>query len=199
MITDLDEALAGTKPYAEAAVTVVSKVRRHRRHRWTLHYENTELGTSEDACECGVIRDVTRSRRGTSARRLGHDQERRIERVYGPRKVGEYGDAIDLIGRDFVWQSKATRHPIPAWAALVRDIENRVPPLLVTQAARAMYPLRAHRSVLVIQSWVANGLPTRDLLWVYAADWRRLHGGAPFEGWVVMSGSYFLETHGRDE
>ena len=148
---------------------------------------------------CGIAKDDVRSRRGTSARRLGGDQERRIERVYGPRKVGEHGDAIDLLGRDFAWQSKATRQPPAAWLSGVDSAGLRfAAPALVRESVAAMLPLLAHRLPLVIVSHVHQGRETRDWIWVRADDWHRLHGGGVREGWLVMSGDWFLAVNGRD-
>lgn len=160
-------------------------------------------------CVCGAIKDPEKSKRGTSSRRLGHDQERRIERVYGPRKVGEHGDAIDLIGRDFMWQSKATRDPMPAkWAAL-RDDEMSFAMSLVriSTPIEAMKALRSDRMPLLIWSWVVQGKPTRDIIVVDLNDWGNLHGWedlpvdstAATSGYGGMTGQYFLDVHGRDE
>lgn len=182
-MTSLDEALAATEP---EPVTAVSLVPGRHAHTWTV-------------CACGALRDLAAPRRGKSADRLGKDNERRIERVYGPRKVGEFGDAVDLIGRDFVWQAKATRRDVPIWWAVVDLPEWRSPPSIVVACVAAMEPLRAHRAPLVIQSYVEHGRRTLDRIWVRAADWARLHGGDEAGGWRVMSGEAFLEVHGRDE
>ena len=150
--------------------------------------------------------DPDRSRLGKSARRFGIEQERRIERVYGPRKVGEFGDAIDLIGRDFAWQSKATRAAPPAWLAAITTPVLRLPTSLVVGCALAMMPITGTRHPLVIQSFVRRdgpkGTQTRDWIWVYGAHWWALHAAdgdpAPVS-WLVMSGAHFLAVHGRDE
>ena len=186
---NLDDALATTQP---EPVTAVSLVTRPHVHAWTV-------------CTCGAHRDLDAPRRGRSARRFGSDQERRIERVYGPRKVGEHGDAIDLIGRDFVWQSKATHDDPPAWLASVDGPVIRVAPSLVVACARAMLPIADGRAPLVIQTFVRSDGPkyqrTRDWIWVRALDWMNLHGGLATgdTDWVVMRGATFLAIHGRDE
>lgn len=184
MTADLDALLATTQP---EPVTSVSLVPGRHVHSWTV-------------CPCGAVRDMDAPRRGRSARRLGGDTERRLERVYGPRKVGEFGDAIDLLGRDFAWQSKATRDPMPAWMAAVDDPTLRRPTALVVTAAEAMEPIRAHRSPLVIQSFIAPR-GTLDRIWVRGTDWWRLNGGPePHQtAWMVMSGAAFLTIHGRDQ
>lgn len=183
---NLDDALATTQP---EPVTAVSLVTRPHVHAWTV-------------CTCGAHLDLAAPRRGRSARRLGGDTERRLERVYGPRKVGEFGDAIDLIGRDFVWQSKATRRDDwPNWLMLVDGPVIRPAPALVIRCAAAMAPIANGKAPLVIQSLVRQGVPTEDRIWVRAIDWMHLHGGlTPDAGsWLVMSGETFLAIHGRDE
>lgn len=185
MTTDLDALLATTTPEPVTSVSLVSG--RHV-HVWTV-------------CPCGAQRDLDAPRRGRSAARLGKDQERRIERVYGPRKVGEFGDAIDLLGATFAWQSKATRDPMPAWMVAVDAPVARTPTALVRDAAAAMEPIRAHRLPLVIQPFIAR-TGTTDRIWVRAGDWWHLHGDPEpsHDGWwVVMSGAAFLDLHGRDQ
>lgn len=184
MTADLDALLATTAP---ELVTSVSLVPGRHVHSWTV-------------CPCGAQRDLDAPRRGRSAARLGKDQERRIERVYGPHKVGEFGDAIDLLGMDFAWQSKATRDPMPAWLRAVDEPVLHTPTALVVNAAAAMDPIRAHRLPLVIQPFIAR-TGTTDRIWVRALDWWHLHGGPEPTptAWAVMSGAAFLTIHGRDE
>ena len=185
MTADLDALLATTHP---EPVTSVSLVPGRHVHSWTI-------------CPCGAVRDTDAPRRGRSARRLGGDTERRLERVYGPRKVGEFGDAIDLLGRDFAWQSKATRDPMPAWLASVDEPTIAKPSAVVVRAAAAMDPIRGHRLPLVVQTFVARK-GTTDRIWVRAVDWWRLHGGLGLsipDAWVVMSGPSFLAINGIDE
>lgn len=183
-MTELDALLATTRP---EPVTSVSLVPGRHVHTWTV-------------CPCGAHRDLEAPRRGRSAARLGKDQERRIERLYGPRKVGEFGDAIDLLGEVFAWQSKATRDPMPAWMVAVDQPVLHTPTALVVTAAEAMDPIRAHRLPLVIQPFVSR-TGTTDRIWVRAGDWWHLHGGpepTP-SAWIVMSGTAFLAINGRDE
>lgn len=188
-MTDLDALLATTAP---EPVTAVSLVTGRHQHTWTV-------------CTCGAQRDMEAPRRGRSARRFGIEQERRIERVYGPRKVGEFGDAIDLIGRDFSWQSKATHELPPAWMASLVGPTLRAPTSLVKSCAEAMAPIANGKAPLVIQTFVRRDGPkderTRDWVWVRALDWMHLHGGlCPSEdAWYVMDGRTFLAVHGRDE
>jgi len=201
-MTDLDTALAATSPAPETARSVVRSDRKCRPHQWGL-WKATKEGVvvqEEVIClRCWTPKDPVRSRRGKSSRRLGADQERRIERVYGPRKVGEYGDAIDLLGRDFAWQSKATRDPMPRWLEAIDEPVLRLQTDIVRASVAAMLPILGSRYPLVIQSWVRNGTPTRDRIWVAGIHWQHLHGVAPDAGWLVMSGEHFLAIHGRDE
>jgi hypothetical protein len=155
--------------------------------------------------------DPVKARRGRSSDRLGKDQERRIERVYGPRKVGEYGDAVDHLGRDFKWQAKATRKHPPLWlAAIDAPTWRPIVPKSVLDPMAHMTGIGGSRRPLVIRSYVHQGVPTRDWIFVVGIDWFRLYGTASIPGfggfvipggdfgYVVMPGSAFLELHGRD-
>jgi hypothetical protein len=135
-----------------------------------------------------------------SSRRLGGDQERRIEKVYGPRKVGQFGDAIDLIGRDFLWQSKASRAAPPVWLSGVSPEAQRahIPSGWLT-CFTAIDRLRKGKPPLLIRSYVRSGVPTKDWIVVRSADWSDLHGGDWLTPYTVMTGHHFLRVHGRDE
>jgi hypothetical protein len=201
MTTDLDTALASTSPEPTTSVTTAT-VRKCRRHRWTwvVWSEHPAFVGEGYYCEgCRHPKNEARSRRGKSARRFGQDQERRIERVYGPRKVGEYGDAIDLLGSTFKWQSKATHAAPPLWLVSVEGPSARKPSVTVLGASDAMLPLRPDLAPLVITSYVSPR-GTRDWIWVRWYEWMRLHGHHTTGlEWLVMSGAYFLDVHGRDE
>lgn len=172
--------------------------RRCKRHAWFWPAGSDVTGEGERCRFCGRERDPVRSRRGKSAARFGKDQERRIERVYGPRKVGEYGDAIDLLGATFKWQSKATHAAPPRWLVSVDSPVVHRPSRTVLGAAEAMMPLRPDLDPLVITSFVSPK-GTRDWIWVWCCTWFGIHGGTdPGPGMVVMSGAHFLDVHGRD-
>lgn len=197
MTIDLDAALAATPAAPESALGGTATPRSHR-HQWLEYFDHD----GATCAWCGKPKDEQRSRRGKSSARFGKVQERRIERVYGPRKVGEFGDAVDLLGRDWKWQSKATRTAPPIWLVSVDAPEAHAPSALVLGASEAMLPLAPHLFPLVIRSHVANGIGTRDWIWVRAADWTALHGdaqGSQWLPWVVMSGEAFLKINGRDE
>jgi len=156
----------------------------------------------ETCRKCQRLKDPWLSRRGKSSRRLGGDQERRIERVYGPRKVGEYGDPVDLIGATFKWQSKSTRSLPPKYLVAIDGIAP-VPdpaPDWITAPIHAMYGYRDDLVPLLIESYVKPGVRARDWLIVPTFPWERLHGCYPdFCRYVVMTGAYFLDVHGKDE
>jgi hypothetical protein len=175
--------------------------RQHRRHAHEWCRNCVELGVASHCivAGCGIFADDPRLRRGTSARRLGGDQERRIERVYGPRKVGEYGDACDHLGRDFKWQSKATRSLPPKWLAAITEPTWRpILPRWVIDPMAHMAGIGSPRIPLVIRSYVRQGVPTRDWLFVVERYWTLLHGGNYPMGYLVIPGADFLEIHGRD-
>lgn len=182
-----------------------------RRHSWITRgapgQTTFDLGTGEtffgertECFRCEARRDPAASRRGRSSDRLGKDQERRIERVYGPRKVGEYGDAVDHLGRDFKWQSKATRSLPPKWLDLIGMATHREQvPEYIYRAMGHMSDIGGVRYPLVIRSFVRRGVGTRDWIFVQSHDWLGLHGFGMPAGFIVMPGDIFLELHGRDE
>jgi hypothetical protein len=158
---DLDAALAGTEPAVETARSVVSGKARVCKHRWQTIKDVGRDMTWAECIRCGIVRDPVRSRRGKSSRRLGHDQERRAERVYGWEKIGERGEKTDLRGRMFKVQQKASRRPPPAlirdtFAGLEATRDGRIPALLL--------------------SFIRPGVPTEDYILIRGADWLDLHG-----------------------
>lgn len=160
MTADLDRALAAHPPEPEAAISTATP-RRCRRHEWAL-----ALGGGVDdyevACSrCGRPKDVARSRRGRSSRRLGGDQERRAERRYGWTKIGERGEKTDLRGRLFKVQQKSTR---------------RAPPALVRDAFAGLDATRDGRVPLLLLTFVRPGVPAQDYVVVRGSDWLELHG-----------------------
>ena len=152
---------------------------------------------------CDRTRDEDRHRQGKRARRLGGDQERRIERVYGPTKIGERGDPVDHIGRVWKWQSKATRADPPLWLAAISEPTHRdTAPAGVVAAHRHMEPVYRDRTPVVIRCYVHAGTRTRDWLFVDCADFCDEFGITAFdahEGWWVIPGDWWLDHFGRDE
>lgn len=152
---------------------------------------------------CGVTIDETRARRGTSARRLGGDAERRIERLYGPRKIGERGDPVDHIGRVWRWQSKATRALPPLWlAAIAEPTPLGKLPASIEVPYWGMAGHYAELLPVVIRSYVHVGARTRDWLFVHhgdAANELGLPAVPPPFRWYVVPGDWFLDHFGRDE
>lgn len=135
--------------------------RKCRRHEWVRGDGYTALETTLTCDRCGHVQDRSRVRRGKSSRRLGGDQERRIERVYGPTKIGERGDPVDHLGKLGKWQSKATRGPVPRWLA---------------DPMTKMAGLYGGRIPLLILSYVRQGVPTEDYIVISGRDWLDLHG-----------------------
>lgn len=178
---------------------------RKHRHIW---YRTVEAGETSWVCLAHsepVIRDIVKARRGKSSRRLGADQERRIERVYGPVKIGERGDPVDHIGRVWRWQSKATRSVPPQWLAAIREPEwTQLVPAWAVAPYNAMAGLYSRKSVL-IRSFVSRGIRTRDWLIVSSIDGTVELGlpgpdhGDPRGGWWVIPGEWWLDHFGRDE
>jgi len=155
LMAELDAALAATTPEPATSVSLVRSDRKCRRHEWLRE------DLSAVCLRCGVLQDLVRSRRGKSAHRLGGDQERRAEKRYGWRKIGEYGDVDDLRGRLMKVQQKSTRAAAPLrwkriFAALAGTNDGRVPALLL--------------------SYVRQGVPVEDFIVVRGEDWLALHG-----------------------
>lgn len=182
-----------------------ARTKRPHRHEWVQNWHwhgNLEqrAGVCVTQCvRCNAIKDQAKSRRGKSSSRLGKDTERRIEKRYGPTKVGEFGDAIDLLGRDFKWQSKSTRAAMPRYLDAIETwapIEARA---WITTPMDAMAPLHADLRPLLIRSWVRQGVPARDIVIVRSADWAELHGVECMSELIAMTGEWFLDVHGRDE
>ena len=172
--------------------------RKCRRHMWMI-----EQQTGHTYCHlCGHHRDEARVRRGKSSRRLGGDQERRIERVYGPVKIGERGDPVDHIGRVWRWQSKATRALPPKWLAAIDKPTRHDVTAAIGAAWNRMTGLYGGRRSVVIRSFVSRGIRTRDWLFIDAHDGVAEFGydTLPYvTGWWVVPGDWWLDHFGRDE
>jgi hypothetical protein len=178
--------------------------KRCRRHEWAFGKlepirpgDPLSVRVAHAFClRCGKLRDEAAVRRGKSSDRLGKDQERRIERLYGPRKVGQFGSAVDHLGRDYKWQSKASRSLPPRWLArIIAPTWWTSLPKSILEPLNAMDALYPTLKPLVIRSYVRQGVATRD--WVFVM---------PSEPWVnpetpylVYPGTAWLDLFGRDE
>ena len=173
---------------------------RHR-HRYTrLLPAAIEDGDWRLSCACGHRQDVEATHRGRSSSRLGKDTERRIERQYGPRKVGEFGDAIDLLGKTWKWQAKATRSPVPRWVGKLDEWGPIDAKAWITDPIEHMEPLRRDLRPLLVRSWVRHGARTIDVIIVRSSDWAEEHGcPVPMGEFMAMTGEFFLDCNGRDE
>ena len=132
--------------------------RRHR-HVWETYGVGTTVFTRCRLCQ--VLRDPDKARRGKSSRRLGHDGERRSEKRYGWRKVGEYGGITDLEGTLAIVQQKTSRRAPPvAWKSIFAALEGR----------------SGGRIPLILHSFVRAGVDTEDFIVIRGRDWLQLHG-----------------------
>jgi hypothetical protein len=151
--------------------------RRCRRHEWEDRWQGLpDNPVLVKGCRrCPAIRDEARAKRGKSSRRLGHDGERRSEKRYGWRKVGEFGGITDLEGTLAIVQQKTSRREPPkAWMSIFRALEAR----------------SGGRIPLVLLSFVHAGIDTEDLIVIRGRDWIQLHGkdepgGDPARYWPV--------------
>lgn len=73
---------------------VVPTPRKHPRHFWVWFETDGEVGRRCN--RCGVIRDETKARRGKTARNRGNAYEREVAAKLGGRRVGQYGDQVDV-------------------------------------------------------------------------------------------------------
>ena len=179
------------------------------RHDWVVNRHWNGGPTSEppivQCVRCNRVRDEVAAKRGKSARRLGGDQERRIEKVYGPVKIGERGDPVDHLGRVWRWQSKATRGLPPKWLAAITEPTYRaVVPFALERAYDAMAGHYDPRGSVVIRSFVSRGVRARDWLFVDAADGAAelalAHPvGTSTLGFWVIPGDWWLDHFGRDD
>lgn len=201
-MTDLDSLPFHGDPGPPNLGTQAAKPRRCYRHRWVLQSDSLLIGAGAMWCPlCGAIRDPAKSRQARSSVRLGKDQERRIEATFGPEKVGEFGDAIDHLGRLWKWQAKASRSAPPLWLASIQAFAGRLTlPADWAATFTAMEPLRRDLRPLLIRSYVRPGVRTRDWIVVRSSDWAEEHGlPASSAPWLVMTGEEFLAVNGRDE
>ncbi len=198
MTDDLFPAPDGPRPGAAPA-------RRCRRHEWAPG-EPVAVGdgiaVARTVCRrCGRPRSAEASRRGANSRRLGGDQERRIERVYGPTKIGERGDPVDHLGRTWKWQSKATRSLPSRWIAAISDAPlfmDALPGYLRVPMER-MGGLYGNRCPVVVRSFVRQGVRTRDWMFVRGWDAGEWLGLPRRVGYYAVPGDWWLDRFGRDE
>lgn len=149
-MTDLDALLATFPPEPERIV--LPRTPQRHRHEWLLG------GVSSVCMRCGKERDES-SRRGRSARRLGADGERRSEKRYGMRKVGEFGGPDDLSNDLFLAQQKTTRRAAPLrWKSIFAALDARA----------------GGRTPLLILSYVHHGRETEDFVVLRGRDWAAL-------------------------
>lgn len=157
-MTDLDDYW----PPAPVDDMAIERKPRFHRHLWIEWRDAQTRELIEVKCKgCGNVRDEQKARRGKSSRRLGHDGERRSEKRYGWRKVGEFGGITDLEGTLAVVQQKTSRRAAPPkWRgifdALGRRSGGRVPLLLL--------------------SFVHQGIASDDYVVMRGSDWLALHG-----------------------
>lgn len=154
-MTDVDDLPFHYPEAAPANPAAKAKRCRHPRDRRRQSDAGVSCGS------CGKFIDWQQLAKGRSSRRLGGDQERRIERVYGPTKIGERGDPVDHLGRLFKWQSKASRRAAPAW---------------IKGPLERMAGLYGDRIPVLILSFVRPGVKPEDYIVISGRDWLALHG-----------------------
>lgn len=172
----------------------------HKKHIWGVTPDG-----NEGCSVCNQPRDQVAARRSRSSVRLGKDVERRLAKRFGWRKVGQFGDAVDLLGQTVKVQSKATRSTPPVWLAAVNGIAgiDGAPDYIEGPMAKMdpLYP--GHFPVLAL-SYVQQGVPTTTYLVVRYEDFVEWWG----QTWLpplpvqpthlVMEGWYWLEMAGTE-
>ena len=83
---------------AEHRVVVVEREpRKCKRHQWVREHFDPALDVAIYLCaRCGNLRDDARSRRGKTSRNRGNAFEREVAAKLGGRRVGQYGDSVDV-------------------------------------------------------------------------------------------------------
>lgn len=170
---------------------------RHLRHRWAVR-DGREVCTV-----CFRVRDKTAEKRSRSAVRLGKDTERRLAKRFGWTKVGQAGDAVDLLGKTVKVQSKSTRDHYPAYfpgygIVPLREMD------WITEPIEKMAPLYPSLNPVLAKSYVTRGKPTETWLVVSAEWWDETYGprwsppnplGHPY---YLISGDYWLDVAGLE-
>lgn len=76
--------------------------RKCRRHQWVtitiavFDGEGNPLPSPVRCLRCGKLKDAARARRGKTARNRGNAFEREVAAKLGGRRVGQYGDQVDV-------------------------------------------------------------------------------------------------------
>ena len=79
----------------DTAPALVTEPKRCRRHDWTGY--NPFVDQPRWTCSrCGKPKDEARSRRGKTSRNRGNGFEREVAAKLGGRRVGMYGDKVDV-------------------------------------------------------------------------------------------------------
>jgi hypothetical protein len=99
-MTDLAD-LPFNDPDWPPAPVVEREPRKCRRHRWFIDFSAVNLATEEGLpvtrCRsCGKAKDEAGSRRGRTSRNRGNAYEREVAEKLGGRRVGQYGDSVDV-------------------------------------------------------------------------------------------------------
>lgn len=170
---------------------------RHLRHRWAV------VDGQEVCGVCRKVRDAVKAKRSRSSVRLGKDVERRLAKRFGWVKVGQHGDAVDLIGKFVKVQSKATRDPVPAYLGYVNGIAPIEAHDWVTKPLAKMDALYPHKWPVLALSFVHAGVPTTTFLIVRADDWSTFYPAwAPPSNasatHFVIEAWYWLDVVGKD-
>lgn len=101
MTLELDDLDLFSEPddSAEQRVVVVEREpRKCKRHQWSVVPIGwaTEMQAELRCRRCGKVRDEARVRRGKTSRNRGNAFEREVAAKLGGRRVGQYGDQVDV-------------------------------------------------------------------------------------------------------
>jgi hypothetical protein len=99
-VTDLDDIPFQPDDDWPPAVVVEREPRKCRRHEWVVNSSWNGGPTDEppivQCVRCNAIRDEARARRGKTSRNRGNAYEREVAAILGGRRVGQYGDQVDV-------------------------------------------------------------------------------------------------------
>ena len=127
--------------------------RKCRRHDWVLSEwmgdDSRVMEWRESCLRCGRPKDAAVSRRSRNNRSRGNAVERRVAKLNGARRTGQFGGKDDVTGGLFAFQVKSRKgHAFPRWMSDELDslrpgIGSREPVLVVVEAFSERRPARA--------------------------------------------------------
>jgi hypothetical protein len=174
-MTDLENYWPPSEP------TAVETPRRCRRHQWVEKWLHPRLGVAQlreqwegtpeiaDAMKsgiycarCNAVRDDAKARRGKTARNRGNAYEREVAAKLGGRRVGQYGDQVDV--------------DVPGYLR-VQTKNGGAYPKLIDRWLRAIPVEAGLLRAVVVGDAPGPGTRRRSLIVFDLDEWAMWHGG----------------------